>query len=81
MVSVLSNSTMLPMRKESREFRHARRLLHVMSDNHDRVFLFQLENQVFNFGGGDRIKSRSGLIHQQHFRFYRQSARNAKRCC
>src|SRR5688572_110634 len=35
---------------------NARRLLHVMRDDHDRVFIPQLENQVLDPRGGGRIE-------------------------
>src|SRR5450432_2288451 len=37
--------------EESRELRHPRRLLHVMSNDNDRKPLLQLENQIFDFRG------------------------------
>ena len=38
------------------------------------VFLLQLENQIVDFAGGDRIESRCGLIEKQDFRLQRQRA-------
>src|SRR5579863_3473761 len=57
---------------------HPRRLLHVVSDDHDGAAALQLENQVFDLGGGDGIQRRARLVEQQHFRIDSQGARNAQ---
>ena len=38
----------------------------------------ELEDQVFDLRGGNRIERRGGLIHQHHFRIDGQRARNAQ---
>src|SRR5262245_45199676 len=46
----------------------ARRLLHVVGDDHDRVVVLQLVDQLFDARGGDRVERRARLVEQQHFR-------------
>src|ERR1017187_3910678 len=48
----------------------------IVRDDHGRqiVFLLQLQNQIVDFGGGDRIESCRGFIEKQEFRLKRQSA-------
>ena len=46
----------------------ARRLLHVVGDDGDRVVVRQFVDQFLDLGGGDRIERRAGLIEQDHFR-------------
>src|SRR6185312_13595246 len=46
----------------------ARGLLHVMRDDHDGTAAFELENQVFDLGGGDGIEGGARLVEQKHFR-------------
>src|SRR5690625_4385055 len=43
------------------------RLLHVVGDDHDGEVLLQLEDQLFDDGGGNRIERRTGLVHQDDF--------------
>ena len=38
----------------------------------------ELEDQVFDLGGGDGIESGAGLVEQQHFRIHRQRAGDAQ---
>jgi len=66
------------VQEEARLLCHAGGLLHVVSHNHDGVLRLQLKDQIFDLGGGDRVQSRGGLIHQQHFRVHGQRARNAQ---
>src|SRR5579883_856525 len=47
--------------------RDARGLLHVVSDDDDRVAIGQLVDQLFHFGGGNGVQCRAGLVHEQHF--------------
>src|SRR3954464_15626605 len=42
-----------------------RRLLHVVSDDDDRVAALQLADQVLDGEGRDRVECRAGLVHQQ----------------
>ena len=43
-----------------------RRLLHVVGDDHDRELLFELDHQVLDLAGRDRVERRAGLVHQDH---------------
>src|SRR5262245_6277584 len=63
---------------EGGEVGDARRLLHVMGDNHDRVILFELVDQLLDFGGRDRVERRTRLVEQYHLRPHRDGARNAE---
>src|SRR5205085_8577886 len=47
---------------------HARRLLHVVRDDHDRVALFELVNELFDARGRDRIERRGRFVHQENIR-------------
>lgn len=49
-------------------------LLHIVRhDNNGKVFS-QLQDQLLDFGGADRVERRAGLIHQDYLGFYRDSA-------
>src|SRR5262249_44643765 len=43
---------------EGGEVGDARRLLHVVGDDHDRVVLFEFVDQLLDFGGRDRVERR-----------------------
>src|SRR3546814_6582933 len=45
----------------------ARRLLNIVRDDQDRIFAAQFVDQLLNLGGGDRIESRTGLVHKDKF--------------
>src|SRR3954453_4038315 len=47
---------------------HPRRLLHVVGDDHDRVLVLQLADQVLDRQGGDRGERGAGLVHEEHLR-------------
>src|SRR5258707_15871356 len=51
------------------EIRDARRLLHVVGDDDDRVVRLQRMDQVLDLRRGDRIERRAWLIEEQHLRF------------
>src|SRR5438270_2908096 len=53
-------------------------LLHVVSDDDDGVLLFQLPDQLFDFGGRDRVERGARLVHQNDLRLDREGARDAK---
>src|SRR5438270_1738056 len=53
-------------------------LLHVVSDDDDGVLLFQLPDQLFDFGGRDRVERGARLVHQNDLRFDREGTRDAK---
>src|SRR6516164_7723678 len=63
---------------ESGEIRHARGLLHVMSDYGDGVVVLELVDELLDLGGRDRVERRAGLVEQNHFRLHRHSARDAQ---
>src|ERR1039458_7170274 len=45
---------------------HARGLLHVVRDDHDRHALLELGDQLLDLQRGDRVERRAGLVHQDH---------------
>src|SRR4249919_1768757 len=51
---------------EGGEIGDARRLLHVVGDDHDRVVLFELVDQLLDLGRRDRIERRARLVEQDH---------------
>ncbi len=58
--------------------RHALRLLQVVGHDGDRVFLLELQHQLFDAAAGDRIERRARLVHQQQLRLDRDRARDAQ---
>ena len=58
--------------------RDARRLLHGVGDDHDRVRLAQLIDQILDACGGDRVERRARLVHEDHLRLHRDGARDAQ---
>src|ERR1017187_4250999 len=64
--------------KERGEIRHARGLLHVVGHNHNRVVLFQFQDQVLYFRRGQRVECRGRFVHEQHLRLHGERARNAQ---
>src|SRR5262245_18590296 len=56
----------------------ARRLLHVVGDDRDRVVLFELVDQLLDLGRRDRIERRAGLIEQDDLRTHRDGAGDAQ---
>src|SRR4051794_36242839 len=65
-------------REERRLVRHARRLLHVVRDDHDRELLLELEHEVLDLAGRDGVERGTGLVHEDHVRVDRQAARDAE---
>src|SRR3954453_14466851 len=63
---------------EGGEIGDARRLLHVVGDDHDRVVLFELVDQLLDLGGRDRIEPRARLVEQDHLGPHRHRARDAQ---
>src|SRR5215469_7196734 len=57
---------------------HALRLLQVVGDDGDGVAFFELQHQFFDPAGGDRVKRRTGLIHEEDLRVGSNSSRDAK---
>ena len=64
--------------EEGGALRHARRLLHVVRDDHDRVAAAQLVDQLLDLGGGDRVERRARLVHQDDFGIDRDRAGDAQ---
>src|SRR5579864_2647100 len=58
--------------------RTARRLLHVVGDDHHGVVAFQLGDQFFDTAGRDGIERRARFIEEQHFRADRDPAGDAQ---
>src|SRR5476651_1509165 len=56
---------------ERREIGYARRLLHVVRDDHNRIVVFQFVDQLFDLCGGDRIERRARLVQQDNLGFDR----------
>src|SRR5215213_3758016 len=65
-------------REEGRLVGHARSLLHVVRHDHDRVVLLELEHQIFDLPGRDRVQGGAGLVHEDHVGLHRQAARDAE---
>ena len=63
---------------EGGEVRDARRLLHVVGDDHDRVVGLQLVDQLLDLGGRDRIERRARLVEQDHLGLHRDGAGDAQ---
>src|SRR3712207_3892417 len=51
-------------REEGGHVRHARGLLHVVRDDHDRVALLELEHEVLDAARGDGIERGGRLVHE-----------------
>ena len=64
--------------EEGRSLRDARRLLHVMGDEDDRVAAAKLVDQFLDPRRGDRVERRAGLVHQDHLGIDRNGAGDAK---
>ena len=64
--------------EHGRALRYARRLLHRVRDDDDRVVLPQLVDQFLDLGGGDRVERRARLVHQDDFRRNGDRARDAQ---
>src|SRR6266853_4831774 len=56
---------------------NARRLLHVVRDDHDRIVVLQLVHEFLDASGGNRVESRGRLVQEQHLVFDGDSARDA----
>src|SRR5579872_7083494 len=56
----------------------ARGLLHVVGDDDDGATALELEDEVFDFRGGDGIEGGTGLVQQEHFRIYGKGAGDAQ---
>ena len=56
--------------EEGRHVGHARRLLHVVRDDHDRELLLQIVDQVLDARRRDRVEGGCRLVHQDHVRLH-----------
>jgi hypothetical protein len=65
-------------REERGAIGDARRLLHVVGDDHDRVARLEPVQQLLDRGGRDRVERRCGLIEQQDIRLDCDRARDAQ---
>src|SRR5258708_608739 len=63
---------------EGGEVGDARRLLHVVGDDGDRVVVLELVDQLFDLGGRDRVERRAGLVEQDHLRLDGDGARDTE---
>src|SRR6266478_2083309 len=68
----------LAEQEESRRVGHAPRLLHVVRDDDDGQVALELEDQLLDARGGDRIERGARLVHQEHFRLHGQRAGDAE---
>src|SRR3954463_14357125 len=57
---------------------HARRLLHVVGDDHDRVVALELGDQLLDLERRHRIERRARLVHQDHLGLDGDRARDAQ---
>src|SRR5262249_41309401 len=64
--------------EKSRLIGHALRLLKIVSDDGNRKASLQLEHQFFNLASGNRIQSRTGLVHQENFGICCDRSRNTE---
>ena len=58
--------------------RHARRLLHRVRDDHDRIRLAQLIDQILDARRGNGIERGARLVHENHFGLHGDGARDAQ---
>src|SRR3954447_3158255 len=68
----------LPVEHERRPIGHARGLLHVVGDDHDRVALLEVADELLDAQRGHRIQGRAGLVHQDHVGLDRERAGDAQ---
>ena len=57
---------------------HARGLLHVVGDDHDRYARLELVDQLLDLQRRDRVERRARLVHQDHLGLDRERARDAQ---
>ena len=76
--SSLTELDQLPGIQESGQVRGAGRLLHIMRHQHDCVTGLQLQQELFDARGRNRIERRARLVHQQHLGLDRERAGHAQ---
>ena len=64
--------------EEGGEVADAGGLLHVVGDDGDGAHIFELDEELFDFGGADRIESGARLVEEKYFGFDREAAGDAK---
>ncbi len=64
--------------EKRRPIRDARRLLHRVGDDDDRVIFLQLVHQLLDARSRDRVERARRLVHEQHLRLHRDGARDAE---
>ena len=68
--------------QEGGEVADAGGLLHVVGDDGDGAEIFQLDEELFDFGGADGIESGARLVEEKDFGFDGEArARCRRRCC
>src|SRR4051812_17260861 len=65
-------------REERRTVADASRLLHVVGHDDDRELVLQLEDEILDRTGRDRVERRTGLVHQDHLRLDGDRTRDAQ---
>ena len=68
----------LAVEHERGRVRDPRGLLHVVRDDHDRVALLELVDQLLDLQRRDRVERRARLVHQDHLGLDRDRARDAQ---
>src|SRR5215204_1089459 len=54
------------------------RLLHVVGHDHDRILLLEVDHEVLDLAGRDRVECRARLVHQDHVGLDGEAARDAE---
>src|SRR5208282_5632753 len=68
----------LASEQESGEIADAGGLLHVVGDSDDGAEIFQLDEELFDFGGADRIESGARFVEKKNFWFDGEGAGNTE---
>src|SRR3954451_25260046 len=63
---------------ERRGISHARRLLHVVGDDDDRVALLELFDELLDLQRRHRVEGRAGLVHEDHVGLHGDRPRDAE---
>src|SRR5204862_6862808 len=73
-----SDLDQLPEMEVPGALRHARRLLHRVRDDHDRILSAQLIDQILDARGGDGIERRARLVPESNFGLHGDGACDEK---
>ena len=68
----------LAKEQEGGEVADAGGLLHVVGDDSNSAEIFDLDEELFDFGGADGIESGARLVDEEHFGFDGEAARDAE---